>query len=75
MSMTCPYCGTWTTVKETRTRKTGVVVRRYECGDMHRFSTEERIRDDELLRRFRELQPRSKLPGSGGESWAAYENR
>jgi transcriptional regulator NrdR family protein len=47
MSMTCPHCGTWTTVKETRTRKTdGVVTRRYECANLHRFSTEERIRDD-----------------------------
>lgn len=48
--MKCPICGTWTTVKETRTRKTdGVVTRRYECGNMHRFSTEERVRY-ELLR-------------------------
>ena len=43
--MKCPICGSWTTVKETRTRKTdGVVTRRYECGNMHRFSTEERVR-------------------------------
>lgn len=32
-------------VKQTRTRKTdGVVTRRYECGNLHRFSTEERVR-------------------------------
>lgn len=74
--MTCPYCGAWTSVKETRTRKTdSVVTRRYECGNLHRFSTEERIKDDELLRRFRELQPRSGLPNPGGEGWAAYESR
>lgn len=43
--MKCPVCGTWTTVKETRTRKVdGVVTRRYECGNLHRFSTEERVR-------------------------------
>lgn len=43
--MKCPACGAWTTVKETRTRKTdGVVTRRYECGNLHRFSTEERVR-------------------------------
>jgi transcriptional regulator NrdR family protein len=43
--MKCPVCGTWTTVKETRTRKTdGVVTRRYECANLHRFSTEERVR-------------------------------
>lgn len=45
MSIKCPVCGTWTTVKETRTRKTdGVVTRRYECANLHRFSTEERVR-------------------------------
>jgi transcriptional regulator NrdR family protein len=48
--MKCPVCETWTTVKETRARKTdGVVTRRYECGNLHRFSTEERIRYDERL--------------------------
>jgi transcriptional regulator NrdR family protein len=76
MSITCPVCSAWTSVKETRTRKTdGVVTRRYECANLHRFSTEERIRDDELLRRLRELQSRPGLPNSGGESWAAYEVR
>jgi transcriptional regulator NrdR family protein len=74
--MTCPYCGAWTSVKETRTRKIdGVVTRRYECANLHRFSTEERIKDDKLLRRFRELQPRQELPHSGSKSWAAYEIR
>lgn len=49
MSMTCPQCGAWTFVKETRTRKTdGVVTRRYECANTHRFTTEEKIRDDNL---------------------------
>lgn len=76
MSIICPVCGAWTSVKETRTRKTdGVVTRRYECANLHRFSTEERIRDDELLRRLRELHSRPGLSGPGGEGWAAYENR
>jgi hypothetical protein len=45
MSMTYPHCGAWTSVKETRTRKTdGVVTRRYERANLHRFSTEERVR-------------------------------
>jgi len=44
-------------VKETRTRKTdGVIVRRYECANLHRFSTEERVRY-ELLKRTDALQP------------------
>jgi transcriptional regulator NrdR family protein len=59
--MKCPVCGAWTTVKETRTRKTdGVVTRRYECGNMHRFSTEERVRHELLRLR---LQPGQELPG------------
>ena len=42
--MKCPICGAWTSVLETRTRKTdGVVVRRYECGNEHRFTTNERV--------------------------------
>ena len=42
--MKCPICGVWTSVKQTRTRKTdGVVTRRYECANLHRFSTEERV--------------------------------
>lgn len=58
--MKCPICGAWTTVKETRTRKTdGVVTRRYECGNMHRFSTEERVRHELLRLR---LQPGLELP-------------
>ena len=75
MSITCPVCGAWTSVKETRSRKSGVVARRYECANLHRFTTEERIREDELLRQLRELQPRPGLPGPGGEGWAAYEIR
>jgi transcriptional regulator NrdR family protein len=43
--MKCPQCKTWAEVLETRTRKTdGVVTRRYECANLHRFSTEERVR-------------------------------
>lgn len=53
MSMKCPICGTWATVLQTRTRKTdGVVTRRYECGNMHRFSTEERVRHELLQLRL-----------------------
>ena len=60
MSMTCPQCGAWTTVKETRTKKIeNIVTRRYECANMHRFTTEERVRDELLRLR---VQPRQKLP-------------
>lgn len=60
MSMSCPQCGAWAQVKETRTNKTdNVVTRRYECGNMHRFSTEERAKDELLRLR---VQPRQRLP-------------
>lgn len=59
--MKCPICNTWTSVKETRTRKTdGVVTRRYECANFHRFSTEERVRYDEPLQRLAEPEPEPK---------------
>jgi len=46
MSMKCPQCGAWTMIKETRTKKTeNVVTRRYECANLHRFTTEEKVRD------------------------------
>jgi transcriptional regulator NrdR family protein len=43
--MKCPDCGTKVfEVLETRTRKTDrTIVRRKECGNGHRFTTEERI--------------------------------
>ena len=43
--MKCPECGTKVfDVLETRTRKKdGVIVRRKECGNGHRFTTEERV--------------------------------
>ena len=60
MSMSCPQCGAWAQVKETRTNKTdNVVTRRYECGNMHRFSTEERAKDELLRLR---VQPGQRLP-------------
>lgn len=39
--MKCPVCNAWTEVKETRTRKDGEKYRRYECANLHRFSTNE----------------------------------
>lgn len=41
--MRCPVCATWTFVKETRTRKDGTKRRTYECANVHRFNTEERL--------------------------------
>ena len=66
MSMKCPQCGAWTQVKETRTNKVkNIVTRRYECGNMHRFSTEERVRNELLRLR---LQSGQKLPSKENTS-------
>jgi transcriptional regulator NrdR family protein len=39
----CPICNVWAEVKETRKRSDGSVYRRYECANLHRFSTKERV--------------------------------
>ena len=39
----CPECGTWTEVLDTRMRKDGSRRRRYQCGNLHKFWTEERV--------------------------------
>ena len=40
--MKCPTCGVWTRVLETRAIDGGKY-RRYECGNLHRFRTMERV--------------------------------
>lgn len=63
MSMTCPMCSAWTAVKETRTRKAdNVVTRRYECANLHRFSTEEKIQLDKCKGYGEAKNPHQKTP-------------
>ena len=38
--MQCPECGTWTQVLETR-KQSDYTRRRYQCANMHRFTTKE----------------------------------
>ena len=40
--MKCPTCGTYTFVKETRLKEEGRF-RRYECANLHRFTTMETL--------------------------------
>lgn len=47
MSMNCPQCGAWTRVLETRTKVTNVVSRRYECANLHKFTTIESVKVQE----------------------------
>ena len=41
--MKCPEWGKWTEVLETRSRLDGSRRRRYQCANLHRFNTEERV--------------------------------
>lgn len=45
MAVPCPRCGAWTRVLSTRASPEGPR-RRYECGNLHRFSTVERVLDE-----------------------------
>jgi transcriptional regulator NrdR family protein len=39
----CPECGTWTEVLESVLRRDGSRRRRYQCANLHRFNTEEKV--------------------------------
>lgn len=41
--MKCPQCGAWTSVLETRRRLDNTKRRAYECANLHRFATVERV--------------------------------
>jgi transcriptional regulator NrdR family protein len=43
--MKCPECGVWSIVKETRGSR-----RRRECANEHRFTTEEVVVPEEVLK-------------------------
>jgi transcriptional regulator NrdR family protein len=44
----CPECSAWADVKESRARSDNTQRRRYECANLHRFNTVERV---EVLKR------------------------
>ena len=54
-------------IRDKDTKNGNIVIRRYECANTHRFTTEERIKD-ELLQR--ELQPGPRLSGQGSKDWS-----
>lgn len=41
--MKCPICDKWVKTLETRDRKDKSTYRRYECANLHRFSTREKV--------------------------------
>lgn len=44
--MKCPTCDTWTNVLETRNKPNNMTYRRYECANLHRFSTVEKVKTE-----------------------------
>ena len=72
--MKCPECGTWTEVLESVLRRDGSRRRRYQCANLHRFNTEEKVvgrsstpikKEDVLstLPRVSPLMPKLKMLG------------
>jgi transcriptional regulator NrdR family protein len=41
--MICPTCNAWTRTLETREKPGHTTYRRYECANLHRFSTMEAV--------------------------------
>lgn len=41
--MKCPVCKAWVEVKETRDRPGNIKYRRYQCANIHRFVTHEKV--------------------------------
>ena len=51
--MKCPVCGTWTIVKEARESTVHGYRRRRECANEHKFTTQEIVIPDEVLKKER----------------------
>lgn len=67
--MNCPECGAWSSVKETRSDKTKTKYRRRrECGNGHKFTTEEKV----VIRRVGPVQ-KGKPQASGETAHPAIE--
>lgn len=55
--MNCPKCGAWTGVRDTRMRTNNTRRRRYECANLHRFTTVERVEEAKRGRLSRQKDP------------------
>jgi transcriptional regulator NrdR family protein len=56
--MRCPLCNAHTRVLSTRVSKTGenAMIRRHECFNEHRFTTEERVKLDTVAMITKQLE-------------------
>lgn len=48
--MKCPVCDAWTTIKESRESPIFGYIRRRECGNQHRFTTQEKVIPNEIIK-------------------------
>jgi len=62
--MKCPVCNEKSKPSETRTRGDGIVRRRYECPQQHKFTTLEAIVDDSET----QLHPKQKTIKTRGRA-------
>ncbi|CAB4136578.1 hypothetical protein UFOVP312_20 [uncultured Caudovirales phage] len=46
--MKCPRCNAWSEVLETRIKEDNTKRRRYECANLHRFTTIEFVRPESI---------------------------
>jgi transcriptional regulator NrdR family protein len=53
--MKCPNCGAWTTIKESRQSTIFGYTRRRECGNQHRFTTQERVVPEDAIKQYQRL--------------------
>ena len=59
--MKCPTCGAWSTVIETRKSTELGFRRRRECANEHKFTTQEVVVPDEVIKRNRLAQLKQNL--------------
>lgn len=65
--MKCPICNTWSDTLETRkNEKDNTVWRRKECGNMHIFTTLEKITEGETARPNKKGMVATRLPRTTG---------
>jgi len=59
--MKCPTCGAWSTVIETRKSTELGFRRRRECANEHKFTTQEIVVPDEVIKKNRRAQLKQNL--------------
>lgn len=51
--MICPKCGAWTVILSSRQSERFGTMRRHECANMHRFTTQEVVIPEEVMQEFK----------------------